>query len=101
MVIGCEWRRARTEAAAIAYASPWRIPVERLCGIDAVKALLLATTAKVVEGWDEKAEERVEASVAKVFGGVRWGKEVECVANAMMEFSAIVLRCGGERSSEV
>ena len=75
--------------------------MERLCGIDAVKALLLGTTVKVVEEWDGKAEERVEASVAKVFGGVRWGKEVECVANAMMEFSAIVLRCGGERSSEV
>ena len=45
--------------------------MERLCGTDAVKALLLATTAKVVEEWDGKAEERVEASVAKVFGGVR------------------------------
>ena len=66
--------------------------MERLCGIDAVKALLLATTAKVVEEWDGKAEERVEASVAKVNGGARWGKEVDWVARARMEFSVMVLR---------
>lgn len=35
-----------------------------------MKALSLATTANVVEEWGGKAEERVEASVAKVRGGV-------------------------------
>jgi hypothetical protein len=74
--------------------------VERLGGSDAVKALLLATTANVVEEWDGKSEEIVETSVAKMKGGVLLGKEVDCVARAMMESSAIDFRWVGERRRE-
>ena len=39
-------------------------------GSDAVKALLLATTAKFIEEWEGDFEGIVEASVANVRGGV-------------------------------
>ena len=40
MVIDCGLRRARMEAAAIGYASPWSIPVVRLFGREAVNTTL-------------------------------------------------------------
>jgi hypothetical protein len=45
-----------------------------------VKALSLATTANVVEDWDGKLEESVEACLQV---SVLWGKEVDCVAKAL------------------
>lgn len=48
-----------------------------------------ATTANVVEFWEEEFLIMVEASVNKVWGGVLLGKDVDCVVRASIDFSAI------------
>ena len=63
--------RARIDAAAMAYASPCKIPVEGLGGREAVNALLFATMAKVVDFCI------VEVSVANEREGVVFGKAVD------------------------
>ena len=54
----------------------------------------------MVDGWGGEPVVIVEASVVKEEEGERCGKEVDCVAYAMTEVSAICWRVEGENRSD-